>query len=196
MPLVSVQWATNPPQGWTDVDVSPTGPGAQRWRQLARKAAPTGGESIDGSPGWIFDLAVDGVHFAGHDSYAVDFVGTGANRALRVYAWTWDTEDFTDPQSLGYRWGEIYLFHPHRPDPRFGGKVNTHQVKTVYSEDLDDMARFFPQETSGGPVQLRPWSEFPTPPAELTRHGVWVRDENLWRGHFNVRAPRDWRGWS
>jgi hypothetical protein len=195
MARVRVQWATNPPHDWVEVDVTPTGAGAQRWRSLAMKALPDGSETIDGSPGWLMCVEVDGVLFEGFDHVAADFGGSGSNRFLRVYAWNDDTGDFDDPQSLGYAWGEVWGFHQHRPDPRVGGQVNTWQVKTVYAEDLVDMGRFFPQSTTGGEVQLRPWSEFPTPSADLVRHGVWL-DESLWAAHYPARRPVDWRDWS
>jgi hypothetical protein len=195
MARVRVQWATNPPQGWLEIDVTPTGSGAQRWRNLATKALPDGSEVIDGTAGWIMTVEVDGVLFQGFDHIAADFGGSGNDRFLRVYGWSDDTEDFADPQSLGYRFGEVWEFRQHRPDPKFGGAVNTWQVKTVFAEDLVDMGRFFPQETSGGPVQLRPWSEWVMPAAELTRHGVWMPDPLL-AEHVQVRGPVDWRGWA
>jgi hypothetical protein len=196
MPRVRVQWTTNPATDWIEFDVTPTGQGAQRWRNLARKALPQGGETIDSQPGWIFSVEVDGVLVYGFDKYAADFVGSGSSAALRVFGWVDDVGDFGDPQSAGYRWAEVWTFHQHRPDPRFGGQMNTWQTKTVYAEDLVDMARFFPQSTTGGEVQLRPWSEFPTPPDALTRFGIWVRDEALWQQHFQVRRPVTWRDWS
>lgn len=192
---VRIQWATNPPADWLEIDVTPTGAGAQRWRNLAKKTEPPDNPTIDGQPGWLMCVEVDGVLFEGFDHVAVDFAGTGASRFLRVHAWVDDVADFADPQALGYRWGEVWGFHPHRSDPKFGGQVNTHQTKTVFAEDLEDMGRFFPQSTTGGDVPLRPWSEWVTPPAELTRHGVWVHDEALWRQHYTVRRTVDWRDW-
>jgi hypothetical protein len=196
MPRVRIQWATDPPRDWTVIDVTPTGAGAQAWRNLAKKAVPDGSETIDGQAGWVMSVEVDGVKFEGFDHYSADFVGSGNQRRLRVFAWVDDVDDFDDPQALGYRWGEVWVFHPHRADSRFGGAQNTHQVKTVYAENLEDMGRFFPQETSGGNVALRPWSEFPTPSDDaLVRHGVWVA-EPLLREHVEVRGPVDWKDWT
>jgi hypothetical protein len=187
---VSVQWSTDPPSDWVELDLTLTGAGSRRWRNLPQRPVPKGGERIDAQPGWIFAAAIDGVTFQGFDHLAV----IPRPGHLEVLAWVDDVEDFDDPQSLSYRWGEQWAIHKHRPDPRFGGRENTHQVKTVYAEDLEDMGRFFPQETTGGPVQLRPWSEFPMPPAEVVRHGVWVDDE-LFARHHAVRSQRDWKTW-
>jgi hypothetical protein len=192
---VRIQWSLAAPQDWQTIDVTPTGSGAQSWRNLAKKGEPTGSETIDGTPGWVNTVEVDGVLFQGFDHYAADFGGSGNNRFLRVYGWSDDTDDFADPQSLGYRWGERWEFRQHRSDPKFGGAENTWQVKTVFAADLDDMGRFFPQETSGGPVLLRPWSEWVMPPADLTRHGIWM-PEPLLAEHVQVRSAVDWRGWA
>ena len=194
MAVVSVQWTLATPQDWQSIDVTATGPGATRWKNLPKKNLPVGGELIDLSPGWVFALSVDGLVFQGFDHYAVDFTGSGSNRILRVFGWMTDVDDFTDPQALGYRWGEVWTVGAHRPDPRFGGRENTYQTKTVYAENTADMARFFPQETSGGTVTLRPWAEFPTPAADITRHGIWVPDL-LFAQHHAVRTRPDWKVW-
>lgn len=184
---VGVQWSLAQPRDWTDIDLTVSGPGARRWRDLPKRPVPRGGETIDNQPGWIFAAVVDGVVFAGHDHLAfAPHPGGG------VEVWCW-TDDLADDET-DYRFGEHWLIHPHRPDPAFGGQVNTHQVKTVYAEDLVDMARFFPQSTSGGPVELRPWSEWPAPDEALVRHGIWL-DEALMRSHLVVARPRSWREW-
>lgn len=185
---VLVQWALADPTDYLLIDVGQQGNAARRWLNLAKKAEPTDASTLDSNPGWVFDLVIDGVHFYGFDHVAGEPIAGGG---LRFYGWN---DDLDDPEN-NYRWGEVWEFHPHRFDVRFG-QMNTHQVKRIYSEDLDDIKKFgYPQETTGGPVEFLPWSQWVMPPENLTRHGIWVRDETLWRRHFEVRRPVSWRDW-
>jgi hypothetical protein len=195
MSRVRIQWATNPPGNWTTIDVTPTGAGAQAWGNQAKKAKPAGGETIDDQPGWVMAVEVDGVLFEGFDHYAVS-PGSGQGRRVTVTGWNDDVGPPDDPETANYRWGQVWHFHQHRPDPRFRGQMNTHQIAAVYAEDTEHMAQFFPQSTSGGEVQLLPWSEFPFPPQPLVRHGVWVRDRSLHLEHLGSRDPVDWHDWN
>lgn len=185
--IVAVQWTLSSPQDWVNIDLSASGNAARRWLNLAKKPVPTGSETINSTPGWIFDICIQGVHLYGFDHVAGEPIAGGG---LRFYGWNDDlADDETD-----YRWGEVWEFHNPRPDPKFGGQINTHQVKTIFTEPVG-LADFPPQETSGGPVQIKTWDQWVMPPDQLTRHGIWVRDENLWQQHFNVRSKRSWREW-
>jgi hypothetical protein len=184
---VGVQWSEKSPKDWMWLDITSSGAGSRRWRNLPKRPVPTGGEVLDG-PGWIFDLVVQGVHFAGHDHYAVEPTPQG----VKVTVWTDDLEDV----ETNYAWGQVWTFLPPAPDGRFAGRVNTVQYRTVFSEDLVDIRRFVPEglTTSGGPVELLPWSEFPVPPDVIVRHGIWLDDE-LFKAHAAARRPVDWKEW-
>lgn len=188
---VRVQYATSEPGDWVEFNINAL---SNRWRSQPRKPVPQG-EQIDMSPGWVVSVEVDGVLFEGFDHVAVEHSGLGNDEFVKVYAWTDDEDDFNDPQALGYRWGEVWEFRSHRPDPLHGGRLNTYQIKTVYADDLEDMGRFFPQTTTGGEVLLRPWAEFPMPDEAITRHGVWL-PEDLWMRHAKIRHSVTWEDWA
>lgn len=185
--IVYVQWTLATPTDWVGIDLRTGGAAARRWLNLAKKPEPQGGETIDSSPGWIFDVCIQGVHLYGFDHVAGEPMADG----LRFYGWN---TDITDPESDPYRWGEVWEFYQPAPDPAFGGQVNTRQRKTVYTEAEPEL--FAGQVTTLGPVDVKPWSQFPTPAESLTRHGIWVRDEALWQRHFDARSQRDWREWA
>lgn len=182
--IVSVQWTLASPSDWVDIDLAAKGKGARAWLQLARKAEPTGGETLDDEPGWLFDVVVQGVHLYGFDHVAGEPLDSDG---LRFYGWN---DDVTDPEASPYRWGEVWEFYPPAPDPAHGGQLNTQQRKTVFTED--EAERFTGQATTLGPVEVKPWSQWVAPPENLVRHGIWVHDEVLWRRHFEVRGRRPW----
>lgn len=193
--LVGVQWTLASPQDWTWIDVKPTGAAARLWERLPKKPVPTGGEVIDQTLGYIFDVCIQGVYLYGFDHLALEPLPGGG---VRAYGWVDDTDDPT----FQYRWGEVWEFRPGWVDRTVkitgDGQVRHRgpdQRKTVYAEDLADMARFVPAECGGLPVELKPWSGFPTPPVNITAHGIWVHDQTLWQRHFDVRRPVDWREW-
>lgn len=183
---VLVQWASDSPGDYEEIDLN-AGNRRNAWRNLPKRPVPKGGERLD-EKGYVFDLVIDGIHFYGWDHVAVEPLGGGS---VKVYGWTDDVDDDT----FAYRWGEVWTLHPHRKDPLVGNQMNTHQIKTVYAEDLDDMGKFFPQVTTGGPVALRPWGEWTMPPEGATRHGIWVKDEALWDRHFERRRVVTWEEW-
>ncbi len=178
-----VQWALAQPGDWEEFELSTAK--SDTWRKLPKRPVPIGTEIIDNTKGWTFDVCIDGVRLYGFDHLALEPTARG----IKAYCWN------DDPQDETYKWGEVWEFLPHRNDLRFGGQLNTHQVKTVYSENMAALAHLFPQETSGGPVLLRPWSEFPKPPENITRHGIWIRDTKLFENHTAVRRPLNWRDW-
>lgn len=173
------------PADWVELDVTPTGQGARRWRDLAKKTAGP----VDNAPGYIMALNVQGVEFAGFDFYAAEPI---ANGGLRVYGWT--TTVGVPPTGSPYRQAEVWEFHLPKADLRFGGQVNTVQTRTVFTESPEAAAALAGSATSGGVVVVRPWAEFAPPPEHLTRYGIAVSSELL-EAHRQSRSTRGWREW-
>lgn len=185
---VYVQWTLKNPQNWVELDLN-TASGVQRWANLPKKPEPVGGEALDNFPGWTFDINIQGVCFYGFDHVALEPIALGG---VRAYGWNTDIED-PDPQVRPYRWGEVWDLYPPAPDPNLGGQINTRQYKTIYSEV--EAPDFVGQRTAAAPVDLREWSDFTSPADALTRHGIWVPDEENWKKHFEVRDQHGWREW-
>lgn len=186
---VYVQWTLTTPTDWAEINVSPEHNG---WAQLPVKPEPDGTEVLDNEPGWVFDVCIQGVQFYGYDHVAIEPIAKPLS-GVRVYGWSDDVTD-PDPQQQDYRWGSVWEFFDPAPDSRAKGRINTRQRKTIYTEHVEDYHRG--QETSIGPVAVRPWSAWPDPDPSLVRHGVWVRDETLWRAHFDVRSLHGWEEWA
>lgn len=178
---LSIQWTLGTPGDWIDLDLLPNGPARRLWENLPTKPVPKGGETIDHQPGWLFNLNVQGVEFEGFDHCTARPLDNG----IEVTAWNDDPEDYPP----GQRFAHVWTFLPLRADPRYGGQLNTEQYLTVYDEGMPS-----PHEghsTSGGPVVVRPWSEFVVPTTKVI-HGIWVSDE-LAAAHRAAKTERSWR---
>ena len=178
---VFVQWTLATPTDWIELDIRNSGPFRRAWENLPSKPEPVGGEAINNTPGWLYDLNVQGVEFAGADHYTLRPTDTG----VEVTTWNDDPTDWP----VGTRNAAVWTFRPLRPDPRYGGQLNTDQSLTVYDER--DPSPFVGQSTTGGPVIVRPWSEFVVP-ATKAIHGIWVPDA-LAASHRAARSLRGWR---
>lgn len=183
---ICLQWATTSPTDYLEFDLPVSGAGANRWRNLPKKPVPVTGAVLDALPGWYADLCIQGVQFTSWDHLAAQAISGG----LRITAWNDDLEDFP----VGTRHAQVWEFYELRPDPAVGGRTNTHQLLTVYAEDPALAAVFAGQTTTGGPVVVRPWSEFVAPASALTIHGVWMTDAQ-WEAHVAAKRPRGWREW-
>lgn len=178
---VLLQWTKANPEDWVEIDLRGSGPLRRAWENLPAKPLPVGGEVIDNTLGWLYNVNVQGVEFAGFDHYTGRPIDTG----VEITAWNDDPEDYPP----GQRFAHVWTFRALRPDPRYGGQLNTDQSLTVYDER--DPSPFVGQSTSGGPVIVRPWSEFVIPGTRII-HGIWVNDE-LAAAHRNVKSLRGWR---
>jgi hypothetical protein len=188
--IALVRWARTNPQDWQAIDLLPTGPQSRLWRNLPKKPAPSAGGTLDDQPGHVFSVCVQGVDLFGFDRVALQPM---LNGGIRAYGWVDDT---TDP-TFKYRWGEVWEFSPGWVDRSISGvrHQGPDHRKTVYAEDLDDMRQYIPAECGGLPVALLPWAMWMMPAAAITRHGIWVRPDDLWRRHFEVCRSVDWREW-
>jgi hypothetical protein len=173
-----LQWSLATPADWVEIDLTPSGQGAQRWRQLPRKPEPTGAETLDDQPGWLYDFACQGIWLGGCDHYSAAPLPDGG---IRTIGWNDDPEDFPP----GTRWARVY---------DFAGGEWRHE-KTYFCEpDADPLALGEHVTSTGQPVRFRPWSEFTAPAANVTIHGVWLPD-GLARAHAEVRRVPDYREW-
>lgn len=180
---VLLQWTLATPGDWEPLELADI----RQWRQLPRRPEPVGGETIDNTKGWLFDVNVQGVTMGGADHYSVRPAPGGG---LEVIRWFDDPEEFP----AGQRYAQVWSFQRPAPDARHGGRVNTVQFLTVYAEDPAMRAKWEGQATSGGPVTVLPWSAFTPPPPNLTVHGIWVSDALL-QQHVAARGVRGWEEW-
>lgn len=176
---IGYQWATATPQDWSDID-------SKDWAKLPDKGEPIGGEVIDDTPGYVYQVNVQGVCYTG-DKYAVrDMPGTDD---CEVFCINDDPDDY-DPLDF---YAHVWTFQPLAPDPDKGGAINTRQSHIIYAAP-----RAFERFQTLGPVENRillPWSDFEYPPENLIRHGIWLPDQ-LSDLHGTARSLRDWREWS
>lgn len=180
---VLLQWTKASPTDWETLDLTEI----RQWRQLPKKNEPVGGETIDNSPGWLYDANIQGVLIGGADHYSARLVPSVGVMLIR---WNDDPEDWP----VGTRNAQEWTFAKPAPDQRHGGAMNTVQYLTCYNEDPALQAHWAQQSTSGGPVTSLPWSSFVPPAANLTIHGIWVPD-TLSDLHRNTQSVRGWKEW-
>jgi hypothetical protein len=172
-----VQWTTDPPSDWAEMDTA-------AWRASPERAVVRDAV-IDGAPGWIMGLNVQGVVFNGWDHYAV----TRQGREVIVTVWNDDTGD---PYYTGLG-AQVWRFHPLRM--RFG-RFDTEQHLDIYTDNAERAAIWRTRSTSGGPVTVHPWADFVQPDPRDVRHGIMVEDQ-LYYDHRDARTPHGWdtEGW-
>jgi hypothetical protein len=179
---VLVQWTLAEPGDWEEIEVTRL----SHWRGLPRKPEPAGGEPIDNERGWLYGINVQGVLLHGMDHYSVRPLPGGS---VEVTRWNDDPEDWPG----GTRYAQVWTFHALRPDQH--GNLNTHQELVVYAEDQAMRDHWAQARTTGGAVEVRPWSDFVVPDARDTIHGVWMSDE-LDAAHQARQSVRGWREWA
>jgi hypothetical protein len=155
-----VQWTTDPASGWEQLSILSN----NDWRKLPSKSEPAGGETIDTTKGWVQAVMCQGVTLMSMDHYAL--LPDGG--ALEMYGWNDDPVDWPTP------WGIIWRFML----PTVDGMLEPPQVNTRQSCAVYGDGHPYPTDgrltTSVGPWTFHPWSDFPQPQANLTRHGIWV----------------------
>jgi hypothetical protein len=168
---VDIQWARSRPRDWERVD-------SADWSATPSKPDPTrlsAPPGLDGTPGWINSLAVQGVEFSG-DHYHVEHVSED-----EIVVTCWTTTDDTCAR--------VWRFRTLKPDPKFGGAINTDQGQTVYAVPgslLWERAR----QTA---ATVLPWDQF-VPPASDVRHCPAMPDalHDEHRARLTVHGWREW----
>ena len=188
---VLVQWATNPPGGWQEVD-------SRDWPNLAKKSLPPLSRSpifdsddpqtrrvigftgktlvIDSLPGWVEKFCIQGMGFSGDNLAVVQHEGF-----VEAIVWNDDPGDWDPGMFVAYVW----RFHPAK-------ETKTHQELVVYAGKKHPV-NSSGLMTGGRKVVILNFQYF-TPPAEkYIRHGIWML-EDLANAHRATMAP-SWRIW-
>lgn len=167
-----IQWTTLKPTDWEEID-------STEWTSLPKKAVPLGNEVISNEPGYIFQINIQGLMFAGFDHYAVIDLGG----FVRVVCWSDDPED----EPVSYRHAREWNIYPLKYDETLKC-INTLQEQIVYGatthNDLD--------------VVYKDWDEFKTPNEIFVRHGIWVnkRLNDKHREVVSKDVTHGWRAWT
>lgn len=182
--LMHIQWTTHPASNYLPIDSS-------QWTKLAKKPAPPfdrrpvfEGEAwlkspliafdgpdltIDAELGWPWRLSIQGLGFAADHLHVYDTIDSTV-----VTAW-YDRDYVDSPEAEVWRLYDEIVERTYA-DP-INPKIDIHcngplQIKTIYSDRPQE-----PQISSGGLVEVLPWSMFVPPPEEETRHQVWVTQD-------------------
>ena len=187
-----MQWTKATPADWEPLDLDTSTARRRTWERLPKKAEPSGGETIDDSPGWVYALNCQGMVFNSNDHYAAEPLADGS---VRVTVWNDDLLD----HPIGQRIAHVWTFHPVGSHPVY---PDTWQELTIYAEPLKramlppaielgpgDATRYPPNR-----AVFRDWLEFQKPAASVTRHGISVPDD-LHSQHVAMRSSRGWQEW-
>jgi len=180
---VLVQWARTRPQGWCVYD-------SADWQQIIKKTLPVGDDIIDDSEGWVHRLNVQGISFSA-DHYAVIHHADH----VEVITWNDDTEDWLPHEFMADHWHlHDRLVDVTIENVRHQGPLQhrilylTSELETAWQQE-----GLLPMFSSGGQVDVRPWSQFSPPDESLVLHGIWL-PEDL---NFELQkyASPSWKEW-
>lgn len=96
--IVGVQWSTQPAGDWQWID-------SRQWVDLPKKPEPEGDEVIDGAPGWVYALNIQGVMIYA-DHYAV--LHDDEKGCVHLWHWNDDPDDYAKKDM----WGKLWQFYP------------------------------------------------------------------------------------
>lgn len=178
---IFVQYARQTPQDWLSIDPH-ANPNA--WRNVPKKPKPNPpGQpaNLNNQNGWISDLNVQGVQFAGADAYAIEPLADGAVRITVIH------EDVPP----GDEQAAVWTIAPLAPDPRFGGRLNTRQSCVRYLGPAA-LTRFGSETVEN--TTVLPWSAFVRPDESLIRYGVLMTDQQF-AAHGARQTFHPWTDW-
>ncbi len=166
-----IQWSLLDPTDWVEID-------SNSWANLPKKSLPIGNELLDNSPGWIHQINIQSVIFAGFDHYAIIH-----GNPLQIICWSDDIED----EPISYFHAREWIFYNLEFDFRLG-IYNTKQFQTFYSSQGDNNP---PSQNTTN----KPWLEFIYPDEVITRHGIWTTDK-LDKQHREKVSKTTWQSWT
>lgn len=168
---ILIQWSLLDPTDWIEIDSS-------EWINLVKKPVPTGLDVVDTAEGWIHQINIQSVIFAGFDHYAIE-----DSNPLKVICWSDDAGDEDETYFHAREW----IFHNLEFDSKLS-IYNTKQSQIFYSV----------QGTDNPPSQNtinKFWEEFVLPDEIITRHGIWTTDE-LDKQHREKVSKTTWQSWT
>jgi hypothetical protein len=176
---VLYQWALKDPTQWQQIDVS-------QWASLPKRPIPKPGElgAKTNQPGWIFNVCVQGITFAGYDHIAIEPINIGLDEGVKVTAWNDDPDEFI----LGERNASVWTILPITSDPQLGMAINTRQscIKYLEGNAYNQALANTVQNTT-----VRPWDDFIPPPETITQHGIWIENTKM-AEHLNHAPQSEW----
>ena len=204
---ILVQWATNPPADWQEID-------SKDWASLPKKGEPHRDrkpvfgskpfevlgfegpeERIDDKPGWVYQICVQGLAFAGDHIVVID-----RSDHVEVIQWDDDPEDYPD----GNYSADVWKLYDRIVDNSFkvgNGILRCQgplQVRAMYvtKPKLEKLIAdgVIPNYTSGGLVEVKDYSEFIKPDERIVRHGIWV-DDRLKEEHQKAVRAISYKEW-
>jgi len=212
-PLVGIQWATNAVNAadWVWYTFS----SLSDIRAVPKKPSPSDSPLIDGQPGWIAALNIQGVTLTG------DHIGFNMDGEGRLVVGVWNDDPVDWPPFAGSGFGWLYTFDSIAPDPsrpvssdfaaeypaevgQIGGQwflLNTRQTVIRYADlaALNSAIALDPVEYNWvnwwiNDPNLQPWSSWPRFNKNNIVHGVWL-DPPDWLALEQARTVHVWEEW-
>lgn len=176
---VYLQWALAVPEDWESFDVT----GNAQIRNAAKKAEPTGGETLDQTPGWLVSANIQGVIVDGWDHVALEYekIGQGqsAEDKLTLTGWNDDPDDWP----VGERWASRWTFLPVNPDG------TTRQTQQFYADAGGEQHTWLSANNT-----ILPFEDLPEVPSRNVFHGIWVTDQS-YADHRAMRTTHGYADW-
>lgn len=172
-----IQWTTKEPINWIEID-------SNDFKDLPKLPEPTGTETIDNNPGYIFQINIQGLMFAGFDHYAVIDLGG----FTRVVCWSDDPGDTAQGYTPSdYRHARVWNIYPLIYDQKLKS-MNTLQEQIIYG----------PTTHENVDAVKYSWEAFVPPNDIYVRHGIWVSEElnTAHREVVDTSLKSGWRAWT
>lgn len=195
---VLVQWATNPPSNWVEVDSAdfanlPKKPEPPEDRKPTcdsdgKVTAFEGGDVvIDDQPGWIHRICVQGISFLGDHIAVVD-----QGSYIEVIVWNDDPDDRKKQEFCA----DVWRLYPDIIDQIYQEGNESYRFKGFLQERslFLGSALTKPNDmTSGGRTKVKAYQKFIAPDVLVVRHGIWLLD-SLATELNKVPIP-SWKEW-
>lgn len=195
---VLVQWATNPPSGWAEVD-------SENWAILPKKPEPPADRKpiydgdgkvigfadtdviIDDQLGWIHRVCVQGISFLG-DHIAI------VNRSsfVEVIVWNNDPDDRRKQEFTA----DVWRLYPDVVERIYRERNETYRFYGFLQERNLFLGSALPRPddmTSGGKTEVEAYRNFIAPDESLVRHSIWLLDSLV--TELNKVSIPGWKDW-